>query len=221
MARKKVKLQYIENDTARRVTYKKRVKGILKKTQELSVLCGVDACAVVYGPYDQAPVVWPSSELEASRILMEFKRKPDIDQTPRKLTQESFLRQSVTKSEERLVRLQRRNREMEMENVMSDLLGGNPIQQVPFGDLGDLIWVIEDKLRTIQHRMRGLEGPDNNAPGAANLSVNPNLNLNAPLGNDIVGGFNAMMGGVNPMMGVNGTVPVGMQANPSNLQRLP
>ncbi|KAK9672119.1 hypothetical protein RND81_12G077700 [Saponaria officinalis] len=214
MARKKVKLHYIENDTARRVTYKKRVKGVLKKTQELSVLCGVDVCTVVYGPYDQAPIVWPSSETEASRILMEFRRKPDIDQTQRKFTQETFLRQTVTKSEERLLRLQRRNREMEMENITSQLLGGTPIQQVPFGDLGDLIWVIEDKLRTIQHRIRVLDGPDNHPTNAANPGINPVLNLVNSLEIEVADGVNAMIDGI-------GSVSFKTQANPSQFQPQP
>ncbi|KAL9233046.1 hypothetical protein vseg_008088 [Gypsophila vaccaria] len=211
MARKKVRLHYIENDTARRVTYKKRVKGVLKKTQELSVLCGVDACAVVYGPYDQVPIVWPSSETEAGRILMEFRRKPDIDQTQRKFNQETFLKQSVTKSEERLLRLQRRNRELEMENTTSELLCGTPIQQVPFSDFGDLIWVIDDKLRTIQHRMRVLEGTDNHATNAANSTVNLNSNLINPPEIGALDMVNAMIAG-------NGNVPFEMEANTSRFQ---
>lgn len=44
---RKVKLQWIMNDTARRM-YKKRVKGLLIKVKEMSILCGVEACPVVY-----------------------------------------------------------------------------------------------------------------------------------------------------------------------------
>ncbi|KAL9240822.1 hypothetical protein vseg_014999 [Gypsophila vaccaria] len=106
MARKKVKLQFIENESNRRITYKKRVKGLLKKAQELSILCGVDACAIVYGQYSETPEVWPTvDDDEVRRVVMEYKKKVDIDQSERKLTQEEFLSQSLAKSEDKLQRL--------------------------------------------------------------------------------------------------------------------
>ncbi|KAK9664913.1 hypothetical protein RND81_14G076800 [Saponaria officinalis] len=163
MARKKVKLQFIESDTSRKITYKKRVKGLLNKTRELSILCDVDACAIVYSPYDQAPRLWPTSEDEVRRILVEYNQKLDIDQSQRKLTQGDFLAQSTTKSEQKLRKLQRRNRELKMENTMVDLLSGEPIEQVLVKDVGDLMWVIDDKLRAVQHRIRVLEEPNTKA----------------------------------------------------------
>ena len=32
----------------------------MKKVSELSTLCGIEACAIVYSPYDAQPEVWPS-----------------------------------------------------------------------------------------------------------------------------------------------------------------
>ena len=206
-----MRLEYIENDTARRVTYKKRVKGIVKKTQELSVLCGVDACAIVYGPYDKAPVVWPSCEAEARRILMEFKRKPEMDQSQRRFTQLTFLKQSVTKAEERLVKLQRRNRELEIENLMIDLLSGKPLEQISCRDLPDLLWVVEDKIRTIQHRIQVLDGTNNN--GDNNIGPGINEGVIAPNYHHHVGNEMMMMGGVTNVVGERGVWE--MEAGPS------
>ncbi|KAL2897210.1 Agamous-like MADS-box protein AGL80 [Bienertia sinuspersici] len=154
MVRKKVKLEYIENGKARRVTYKKRVKGLVKKTQELSVLCGVDVCAIIYGPHDQAPVVWPSDKVEATRIISKFKRKPEVDQSERQLNQQSFLQQSLNKAAEKLLNLKRRTRETEMENLITDLMTKKlTLEQVPNCDLGDLLRVINAKLTLIEHRI--------------------------------------------------------------------
>ena len=207
-----MRLEYIENDTARRVTYKKRVKGIVKKTQELSVLCGVDACAIVYSPYDKAPVVWPSCEAEARRILMEFKRKPEMDQSQRRFTQLTFLKQSVAKAEERLVKLQRRNRELEIENLMIDLLSGKPLEQIPSRDLPDLLWVIEDKIRTIQHRIQVLDGTNNNGDNNIGPSINECVippNYHHHVGNEMM----MMTGGTNNVVGGRGVWE--MEAGPS------
>ena len=153
MGRKKANLQLIENDKARKVSYTKRVKGIVRKTQELSVMCGVDACAVIYGPYSQAPVVWPSSEAEARRILTNFKRKPEVDQSQRQFDQAALAKENLAKAQEKLMKLRKKNREMQMENIITEIFQGrmNP-EQVPPSDLGDLLWVLEDKMKKIEHR---------------------------------------------------------------------
>ncbi|PPD79706.1 hypothetical protein GOBAR_DD23359 [Gossypium barbadense] len=52
MTRKKVKLAYITDDLARKATYKKRTKGLMKKLSELSTLCDIDACSIMYSPYE-------------------------------------------------------------------------------------------------------------------------------------------------------------------------
>ncbi|CAN0921019.1 Agamous-like MADS-box protein AGL80 [Linum grandiflorum] len=59
MTRKKVKLAYITNDSARKATYNKRNKGLIKKVSELSTLCDVQACAIVYSLYHTQPEIWP------------------------------------------------------------------------------------------------------------------------------------------------------------------
>ncbi|MBA0880711.1 hypothetical protein Goshw_025403 [Gossypium schwendimanii] len=52
MIRKKVKLSYITNDSSRKANYKKRKKGLMRKMSELSTLCGIGACAIMYSPYE-------------------------------------------------------------------------------------------------------------------------------------------------------------------------
>ncbi|EOY10302.1 AGAMOUS-like 80, putative [Theobroma cacao] len=52
MTRKKVKLSYITKDSARKSTFKKGKKGLLKKASELSTLCGIEGFMIIYNPYD-------------------------------------------------------------------------------------------------------------------------------------------------------------------------
>ncbi|MBA0752451.1 hypothetical protein Gogos_001287 [Gossypium gossypioides] len=50
MSRKKIKLAYITNDSARKTTYKKRSKGLVKKVRELTTLCGIEGFTVMNSP---------------------------------------------------------------------------------------------------------------------------------------------------------------------------
>ncbi|RVW55972.1 Agamous-like MADS-box protein AGL80 [Vitis vinifera] len=130
MARKKFKLQWIMNDTARRTTYKKRGTGLMKKVKELSILCGVEACTIVYSPYDPQPEVWPSP-MEAVRVVGEFKSRTENDQTKKGLKQENYTRQRVAKAKDQLVKQQKKNRRMEMENLIRPQDGVLPSSVTP------------------------------------------------------------------------------------------
>ncbi|KAL7585292.1 hypothetical protein Lser_V15G44557 [Lactuca serriola] len=48
MAREKIKIKKIDNITARQVTFSKRRRGLLKKAQELAVLCDADVALIVF-----------------------------------------------------------------------------------------------------------------------------------------------------------------------------
>ena len=80
MTRKKVKLAYIVNDSARKATFKKRKRGLMKKVSELSTLCGIEACAIVFSPYDAQPELWPSP-IGVQRVLSQFKKMPEMEQS--------------------------------------------------------------------------------------------------------------------------------------------
>ncbi|XP_057956945.1 agamous-like MADS-box protein AGL80 [Malania oleifera] len=157
MARKKVKLQWIANESTRRATYKKRMKGLMKKANELSILCGVDACVVVYGPYDRQPEAWPSP-WQAACMMKEFRSKPSLDQCRKMVNQEGFTRQRISKARDQLLKLHNKNRAMEMEQLMYGCLQEQQQQQllinnINMKDLQDLTSFVEDRLKMIHHRI--------------------------------------------------------------------
>ncbi|XP_062083473.1 agamous-like MADS-box protein AGL80 isoform X2 [Humulus lupulus] len=117
MTRKKVKLAYINNDSSRKATFKKRKKGLLKKVSELSTLCAVDACAIIYSPYEAQPAVFPSTA-GVNRILARFKKMPEIEQSKKMVNQEAFLKQKIGKVNEQVKKLRKENREKEMNRLM-------------------------------------------------------------------------------------------------------
>nr|AFX72872.1 MADS-box protein AGL83 [Aquilegia coerulea] len=159
MARKKVKLAWIANDSAQRSTYKKRKQGLMKKINELSTLCGVEACAVVYGPYDpQVPDVWPSPS-DAHRVLTQFKSLPEMERNKKMMNQEAFLKERMAKMREQIKKQQRENREFEITQLMNRTLidgTGQILQNVETKELKDLAWMIDEKMKRIQKRIDSL-----------------------------------------------------------------
>ena len=113
MTRKKVELAYITNDSTRKATFKKRKKGLMKMVSELSTLCGIDACAILYSPYDSQPEVWPSP-LGVQSVVAHFKKMSGMEQNKKMVNQKSFLRKRVAKGNEQLKKQRKDNHEKEI-----------------------------------------------------------------------------------------------------------
>ncbi|XP_058735389.1 agamous-like MADS-box protein AGL80 [Vicia villosa] len=156
MTRKKVKLAFITNDSSRKATFKKRKKGLMKKVSELSTLCGIDACAIIYSPYDPQPEVWPSQP-GVQRVLNKFRRMPELEQSKKMVNQESFLKQRIEKAKDHLTKQRKDNREKEMTQLMFQYLsGGNVMNNISMADLNDMAWLIDQYLKEINRRVEML-----------------------------------------------------------------
>ncbi|XBH75553.1 hypothetical protein VPH35_102301 [Triticum aestivum] len=129
MARKKVALRYIRNDSARQNTLKKRSKNLMKKAGEVATLCNAKACVLVYGEGGTVPEVFPS-HAEAVAILNRFKSMPEVARLKKTMDQESVLTQRVAKLRDQVqkTRCERQDRETKFllhDAMVSGRLPGN------------------------------------------------------------------------------------------------
>ncbi|PIA45944.1 hypothetical protein AQUCO_01600296v1 [Aquilegia coerulea] len=152
MGRGKAKLEWIENNSTRRASFRNRKASLIKKLSELSILCGVDACAIINGPCDPKPEVWPSPK-EAQRVMNRFKTMPEMEKSQKMMNQESYLEQRIAKVKEKLKKQQFANREMEITDLMHQTLTGKGLEDVRIEELADLAWVIDQKMKKIQGRI--------------------------------------------------------------------
>ncbi|KAK7305528.1 hypothetical protein VNO77_43434 [Canavalia gladiata] len=161
MTRTKVELAYITNDSKRKTTLKKRKNGLIKKIDEISTLCGIEACAIIYSPNDPQPEVWPS-ELGVQKVLSRFRRMPELEQTKKMLSQESFLSQSIIKGQEQLKKLRNENRKKEMTHLMFQYLNGgrNIFDNATLIDLNDLSWMIDQNLKEIERNINRIQSQE-------------------------------------------------------------
>ncbi|KAG4989454.1 hypothetical protein JHK82_031780 [Glycine max] len=140
MGRKKVKLALIANNTKRITTFRKRKKSLMKKAEELNTLCGIEACRD-----KPEPEVWPS-ELGVLSVVERFRSRPELDQSRKKVNQESFVSQSIVKGQDRLQKVVKENKEIEMSSFMTQCLNiGNvqPCKNMTTADLNVLSSMIE------------------------------------------------------------------------------
>lgn len=58
MGRVKLKIKRLENTNGRQATYAKRKNGIMKKANELSVLCDIDIVLLMFSPTGKPSLCW-------------------------------------------------------------------------------------------------------------------------------------------------------------------
>ncbi|XP_071704604.1 agamous-like MADS-box protein AGL80 [Rutidosis leptorrhynchoides] len=160
MTRKKVEIKLIEDESKRKTTFKKRKKGLMKKVNELSTLCGVDACALIYSPYEPHPDVWPDN-VGVQRVLSQFKRLPDMEKSKKMVNQNSFIRQRINKANDQLKKQIKENRDKEMIEVMYQCLTRKgSIANLNPPDLNELGGLVDQTMKDIDNRIESLKkGP--------------------------------------------------------------
>ncbi|KAE9591500.1 putative transcription factor MADS-type1 family [Lupinus albus] len=144
-----MKPTYIVNESKRKVTYKLRKIGMKNKLHEISTLCGIQACVIIYDPNETEPEVWPSHS-EVQRVISRFNAMSNIDQGENMSTQKSFLQKNFEKARDQLKKARDENKKHEMELFMFQCLGiGNIINNDDTIDMNYFLVVINQNLRYI------------------------------------------------------------------------
>jgi len=155
MTRKKVKLAFISDDSARKASYKKRKKSIIKKVRELTILCGISACAIISDPFDSKTEVWPNLK-EAELVIKRYQNSYMKDER-KNVNQESFLLQQITKARDQLRKQRQDNHENELNIRMIWYLQNNTVpDDMTISDLKDLDKLIAKNMKEVDDKMASL-----------------------------------------------------------------
>ncbi|XP_058196193.1 agamous-like MADS-box protein AGL80 [Rhododendron vialii] len=152
MTRTKVNIEYIAKDAERKSTFKRRKKGLMKKAEELSILCAVNACAIIFCPYDLEPDVWPS-QLEVQLIITKLRNMSPLGQNRRMIDQKDFISQQLTRVNEQVAKQHREVRHKKMTNIMFECLNGKGFEYLNMSDLNDLNSLLSQNIRAIERRI--------------------------------------------------------------------
>ncbi|CAJ2628874.1 agamous-like mads-box protein agl80-like [Trifolium pratense] len=152
MTRKKVKLAFISDASARKATYKKRKKGIIKKVSELTILCGIPACAIISNPFDSKTEVWP--DLAGAKQIIERYQNSSVIDGAKNVNQESFLLQRITKAKEQLRKQKHDNHEKELTVRMIGYMKNNQLpDDLSVSDLKEFDKLIEKNLKDLDNKI--------------------------------------------------------------------
>ncbi|KAL4323996.1 hypothetical protein GQ457_11G031800 [Hibiscus cannabinus] len=152
MTRRKVELDWITNQSARRASLRKRRVGLLKKVEELTTLCGIKACLVMYSPGEQEPMAWPSPD-EAKELIRKFHFIPELERSKKTMTMEMYMAEQLSKVHSDLEKLNNKNMEVEAHQFMLQMHHGKMLDDFNVHQLEELIWFGEIRRKTIRKRV--------------------------------------------------------------------
>ncbi|XP_073295420.1 agamous-like MADS-box protein AGL65 isoform X1 [Primulina huaijiensis] len=96
MGRVKLKIQRLENLSSRQVTYGKRRAGILKKAQEISVLCDIDIILLMFSPTGK-PSIFRGPRSNIDEMIAKYAQLTPKERAKRRLESLESLKRNFKK----------------------------------------------------------------------------------------------------------------------------
>ncbi|QHO40935.1 hypothetical protein HN51_006905 [Arachis hypogaea] len=151
--KRRVKLQLIDDMNSRKATFRKRRAGLLKKLEQLAILCDIQACIAIFGPGDKSPTVWPSVE-EAKEIVERFEEIPEPERSSRMVTHQEYRQQKVIWMEKQLEKLKKLNDQKEMAIFLHKIYNEHrPITDFSDDELDRFVTYVDDKLKAVRNNI--------------------------------------------------------------------
>ncbi|KAK3140393.1 hypothetical protein QOZ80_5AG0400280 [Eleusine coracana subsp. coracana] len=110
MPRKKVEMKLIEDLRKRKMTFKNRSDGLIKKTEEISILCGCDALCICYDPTAASSSsggakTWPADPEKVQKLIRRYRDVP-ADRFRQVLTPLTFNEEELKKEQTKVIKVQ-------------------------------------------------------------------------------------------------------------------
>uniref|UniRef100_M1DWA1 Mads box protein n=1 Tax=Solanum tuberosum TaxID=4113 RepID=M1DWA1_SOLTU len=179
IARNKVKYALIEDASKTKISSNKRLKGLLKKSDDLKTLCDVEVATVIYGPYRNERFTFPNNDVVRNTFI-KFKELPTLERSKNMVTRKEFIMQRIKKLEEQLQKVRKENMVKEMTNEMYEVFKRKnvSVDMNPF-DLNNLRCVIKKNLKKVHDLMikeNDEEGSTSNVPQPISEPMVPSRN---------------------------------------------
>ncbi|KAG4398686.1 hypothetical protein GLYMA_08G095500v4 [Glycine max] len=101
MCLERMPMELIQKEKARKTTFNKRKKGLLKKAYEFSILCAVDVGIIIYAPkFLDEPETWPQDQdsRELKRVIQKYQNTTS-DRCPKVYSVQEYFNDKMKKIE--------------------------------------------------------------------------------------------------------------------------
>ncbi|GMH22972.1 hypothetical protein Nepgr_024815 [Nepenthes gracilis] len=155
MGRAKLTMEFITKEKARNTTFQKRKKGLKKKAYELSTLCDVPICVIIY-PYSSQskPEIWPSNCEKVREIIDRYNSVPKKDQQKRVCTLGDILEGRKRKVQQDLFKLQKNSTATKYSNWHASFDSFDKDQ------LMKMLLILDERLETVRTRIASMKGSE-------------------------------------------------------------
>ncbi|CAN6581756.1 unnamed protein product [Malus baccata var. baccata] len=123
------------------------------KMYEINKLCDVLTCAIMYSPNKSQPDAWPDHS-EVRRLIEQFKNMPEEERNKVMVNHKMFLKQMVEMELEKVNKLEKENRELEIWMAMNQFIAGKPLTDLQFTDLKEMRRMIKEKLKEFEAKIK-------------------------------------------------------------------
>ncbi|CAJ2640486.1 unnamed protein product [Trifolium pratense] len=130
----------------------------MKKLNEMTTLCGIEACGIIYDNNNPHAEVWPSDS-GVKNVLSRFGSFSELQRSKKLMDQSDYLRQNIHKAYEKLKKLVEENRKKEMINVIDHYIHTNEFtgNLMTKYDVNDFTSLIDENLQEIYRKMNELQ----------------------------------------------------------------
>ncbi|GMH22973.1 hypothetical protein Nepgr_024816 [Nepenthes gracilis] len=155
MERAKLTMEFITNEKARDTTFQKRKKGLKKKAYELSTLCDVPICVIIYHCSSQSELeIWPSNREKVRKIIDRYNSVPKENQQKRAHTLGDILEGRKRKVEQDLFKQQKNSTATKYSNWHASFDSFDKDQ------LMKMLLILDERLKTVRTRIASMKGSE-------------------------------------------------------------
>ncbi|CAN1188794.1 MADS-box transcription factor PHERES 1 [Linum perenne] len=123
----------------------RRQKGLMKKVDELTTLCGVPAKSIKIDEPAE-PLIWPSNDGQIQQLLHPFYSIPEIERHMKMIDQEQYLKEMIGKTNQMHIKLMKKNNNTETSILMDEVHFRKGLQGMDLHEICSLEWLLKEKL---------------------------------------------------------------------------
>ncbi|XP_058075088.1 agamous-like MADS-box protein AGL36 [Magnolia sinica] len=133
---------------------KKKKKTLMKKADELSIFCGVEACVISLSSETSECNVW-SSTPDALSMLKRYRELKTEDKSKRKVDLTDVMRQRIDEVKKKLEIQRKKNLELELQNKLLELKNLS-VDGLPLQSLQENLSLIDKTLEKVREQISTL-----------------------------------------------------------------